>query len=113
MRCAIMSDMSTERASVSARDLGRHAASVLDRVEHGERLIVTRDGEPVAEIIPVDPAQRMLARWVKDGLIAELPAPDSAKAATVANAARRLLTTSTPDPTATEILFQMREDERA
>jgi prevent-host-death family protein len=70
-----MSDMSTERASVSARDLSRHAASVLDRVEHGERLIVTRDGEPVAEIIPIDPAQRMLARWVKDGLIAELPAP--------------------------------------
>lgn len=110
-----MSDMSVERVeqpSVSARDLSRHAANVLDRVEHGERLIVTRDGEPIAEIIPIDPARRALARWVKDGLVAELPATDSAKAATVARAARRLLTTPVSGPTATEILFQMREDER-
>jgi prevent-host-death family protein len=87
-------------------------ASVLDRVEHGERLIVTRDGEPIAEIIPIDPAQRVLARWVRDGLIADLPAADSAKAATVSAAARQLLPPSA-GPSATEVLRQMREDERA
>jgi prevent-host-death family protein len=108
-----MSDMNGERASVTARDLSRHAANVLDRVEHGERLIVTRDGEPIAEIIPIDRAQRMLARWVKEGLIAELPIANSAKAATVSRTARRLLITPASGPTATEILLQMREDERA
>jgi len=45
----------------------------------------------------------MLARWAKDGLIAELPTADSAKAATVANAARRLPTTSTSDSTVTDL----------
>jgi len=106
--------MSAERAAVSARDLSRHAANVLDRVEHGERLLVTRDGEPIAEIIPIDPAQRLLARWAKEGLITELPAAASGKAATVSAAARQLLGTQPPTgPTATEILLQMREDERA
>jgi prevent-host-death family protein len=103
--------MVVERASVTTRDLSRRVASVLDRVEHGERLIVTRDGEPIAEIIPIDRAQRVLARWVKHGLIAELPAADSAKAATVSAAARQLLAVPA-GPTATEVLLQMREDER-
>jgi len=103
--------MAAERASVTARELSRRAAAMLDRVEHGERLIVTRDGEPIAEIIPIDRAQRVLARWVKDGLVAELPAADSAKASTVSAAARQLLAVPA-GPTATEILLQMRENER-
>jgi prevent-host-death family protein len=104
--------MTAERGSITTRDLSRHVASVLDRVEHGERLVVTRDGEPVAELIPIDRAQRVLARWVKDGLIAELPAADSAKAATVSAVARQL-PAAAAGRTATEALLQMREDERA
>lgn len=108
-----MSDMTAERASVTTRDLSRHVARVLDRVEHGERLIVTRDGEPVAEIIPIDRTQRMLARWVKEGLIEEIPAGNAAKAGTVSSAARRLLQTAPPPgATATDVLLRMREDER-
>lgn len=106
-----MSDMTAGRASISARDLSRHTSVMLDRVEHGERLIVTRDGEPVAEIIPIDRAQRRLARWIKDGLIPPPPADGYATAAVVSRGARRL----PPVPsgqTATEILLQMREDER-
>ncbi|HET8659380.1 MAG TPA: type II toxin-antitoxin system prevent-host-death family antitoxin [Micromonosporaceae bacterium] len=104
--------MTAERASITTRDLSRRVASVLDRVEHGERLVVTRDGEPIAEIIPIDRAQRVLARWVKDGLISELPGAHSAKAATVSAAARSLLPVPA-GPTATEVLLQLREDERA
>jgi prevent-host-death family protein len=59
-----------QRSSISSRDLSRRAAAVLDRVEQGERLIVTRDGEPVAEIIPIDRSERTLARWVREGVIA-------------------------------------------
>jgi prevent-host-death family protein len=103
--------MTVERVSVSARDLSRHAAAVLDRVEHGERLTITRDGEPIAEIIPIDRARRTLARWVKDGLIAVPPSSGYAKAGDVSKAARRLPPTP-PGPSATEVLLQMREDER-
>lgn len=40
---------------VSLQDLGTNAASLIDRVEAGERLIVSRDGRPVAELLPLDP----------------------------------------------------------
>lgn len=101
-----------ERAAISSRDLTRRTASVLDRVERGERLIVTRDGEPVAEIIPIDRSERALARWVKDGIIAPPPAGGYAKAGAASRAARRL-PPAEPGRTATDVLFEMRADERA
>ncbi|WP_322751420.1 MULTISPECIES: type II toxin-antitoxin system prevent-host-death family antitoxin [unclassified Frankia] len=106
-----MSDMTAGQASINARDLSRRAASVLDRVERGERLIVTRDGEPIAEIIPIARTQRLLARWVRDGLIPEPPPAGYATATAVASAARDL--PSVPaGRTATDVLLDMREDER-
>ncbi len=103
--------MTAGQASINARDLSRRAASVLDRVEHGERLVVTRDGEPIAEIIPIDPTQRLFARWVRDGLIPEPPASGYARAAAVASAARHLPAVPA-GRTATDVLLDMREDER-
>jgi prevent-host-death family protein len=29
-----------------------HAASYLDKVEHGETVVITRHGKPIAEIVP-------------------------------------------------------------
>ena len=48
--------------SVSVRDLRNRGGEVLDRVERGERVVVTRDGRAVAELRPlprpsVGPAQ--------------------------------------------------------
>ena len=106
-----MSDMEPPLPAISARDLSRRAADVLDRVEHGERLMVTRDGEPIAEIIPIDPAQRLLARWMRDGLISEAPAAGYAKASAVAAVARRL-PAEPVGRSATDALSEMREDER-
>ena len=106
-----MSDMMVEQSSVSARALSRRAAAVLDRVEHGERLTITRDGEPIAEIIPIDRARRVLARWVKEGMIPPPPASGYAKAGDASNAARGLPVTS-PGPAASEVLLRMREEER-
>jgi prevent-host-death family protein len=40
-------------ASVSVRDLRNRGGEVLDRVERGERVIVTRDGRAVAELRPL------------------------------------------------------------
>lgn len=35
------------------RDLRNHSADVLGRVERGESLTVTRDGQPVARVVPL------------------------------------------------------------
>jgi prevent-host-death family protein len=106
-----MSDMLPERPSITARDLSRRAATVLDRVEHGERLVVTRDGEPIAEIVPIDRAQRVMARWVKDGLISEPPPSGYATAASLSRAVRSM-PAAEPASNATEALSRMRENER-
>lgn len=39
--------------SVSVRDLRNNGGEVLRRVERGERVVVTRDGTPVAELRPL------------------------------------------------------------
>ena len=38
---------------VSIRDLRNHGGEVVDRVAHGERVVVTRSGRAVAELRPV------------------------------------------------------------
>ena len=49
------------------RELRNEGGAVLDRVVGGERLTVTRDGHPVAELRPVHPApltaEALLERW--------------------------------------------------
>jgi antitoxin (DNA-binding transcriptional repressor) of toxin-antitoxin stability system len=37
-------------SEVPIRDLRNHGSEVIDRVRRGERITVTRDGEPVAEL---------------------------------------------------------------
>jgi prevent-host-death family protein len=54
-------------SEVSVRDLRNHGGEVIGRVERGERLTVTRDGRPVAELrplasLPVNAAV-LLERW--------------------------------------------------
>lgn len=53
--------------SVSIRELRNKGGDVVDRVERGERMTVTRDGRPVAELSPVGRAHlgadALLARW--------------------------------------------------
>lgn len=42
------------------RELRNHGGEVIDRVRSGERIIITRDGEPVAELRPL-PKRRLAA----------------------------------------------------
>ena len=42
------------------RDLRNHGGEVIDRVRGGERIVITRDGEPVAELRPL-PRRRLTA----------------------------------------------------
>ena len=57
--------MAETRATV--RDLRNHGGDVLDRVAAGERVVVTRDGRPVAELTAIRSAHlggtALLARW--------------------------------------------------
>jgi prevent-host-death family protein len=63
-------------AYASIRDLHDHGCAVVDRVERGEVVTLTRAGKPVAELRPVScrplAAESLLARW------RWLPAVDSA-----------------------------------
>lgn len=49
------------------RDLRNHGGDVVDRVQRGERLTVTRSGRAVAELVPVRrpalKATALLDRW--------------------------------------------------
>jgi prevent-host-death family protein len=53
--------------SVTVRELRNDGGRVLDRVMRGEQLVVTRDGEPVAQLSPVFrgplDVTTLLARW--------------------------------------------------
>ena len=66
-----MADMDT----VTIRELRNRGGEVVDRVEAGARLTVTRDGRPVAELRPVRSrgvgAAALLERWRR------LPAVDA------------------------------------
>jgi prevent-host-death family protein len=42
-------------AEVTIRELRNHGGAVVDRVERGEFVTVTRDGRPVAELRPLPP----------------------------------------------------------
>jgi prevent-host-death family protein len=52
---------------VTVRDLRNHGGEVVNRVLRGERLTVTRDGQPVAELRPLPrpglEAAALLQRW--------------------------------------------------
>jgi prevent-host-death family protein len=53
--------------TVTIRDLRNHGGDVVDRVEAGEHVTVTRDGRPVAELRPVRSrgiaSVALLERW--------------------------------------------------
>lgn len=53
--------------TVSVRDLRNYGGQVLDSVEKGKTVIVTRDGKPVAELRPLSgpglSAQALLDCW--------------------------------------------------
>ena len=52
---------------MTIRDLRNKGGEVIDRVQGGEALLVTRDGRPVAELRPIRPAgvrtAALLERW--------------------------------------------------
>ena len=60
--------------NVSVRDLRNEGGRVLDRVERGETVTITRNGRPVAELRPLPRRAQSLADL--DRRFARLPALD-------------------------------------
>lgn len=55
--------------NVSIRDLRNHGGEVVERAQRGERLTITRDGKPVAQLValprPAAPLDELRRRWAK------------------------------------------------
>lgn len=49
-------------AMVASRELRNNTRSLVTRVKSGETIVITVDGEPVAELRPVDHRRRWLSR---------------------------------------------------
>ncbi len=47
-----------------------HLASLLERVEKGETITITRRGKPVAKLVPVEPGRRRTREEAIDALLA-------------------------------------------
>lgn len=62
---------------VTVRDLRNHSAEVLARVARGESLTVTKDGEPVASVVPLP--RKMLSAEELVSRRQSLPRIDSAR----------------------------------
>lgn len=61
----------------SIRELRNHGGEVVERVRSGERVTITRDGEPVAEMSPL-PRRRLGAGALVE-MFAKLPPVDPAR----------------------------------
>lgn len=54
---------------VASRELRNNTRGVLDRVEAGEAVVITVDGRPVAQLVPVDNRPRW---WTRDEFVREV-----------------------------------------
>ena len=100
-----MSEPDSQPARVGVRELRQHLSIYLDRVKAGETLVVTEHGEPVARLAP-PPKLSIIEQMLADGRAtpakydhrqAEMPPP---------------MPLGYTGPTASEILRQMRDEER-
>lgn len=53
---------------IPVRELNQHTSAVLEDVAGGHAVTITRDGVPIARIVPVRHLSTSLARLVADGL---------------------------------------------
>ena len=57
------------KTEVGAYEAKTHLAALLDRVERGERIVITRHGSPVAELVPAGGAAEMTVQEAIDGIL--------------------------------------------
>lgn len=42
---------------IGSHEAKTHLSQLLDRVEHGETIVITRHGKPVAKLVPAEPEE--------------------------------------------------------
>lgn len=57
------------RRKVELREVGDRTDELLDRVEQGETIVITRRGKPVAELVPHRPGA---GRWLTPAEVMEI-----------------------------------------
>jgi prevent-host-death family protein len=62
--------LSSALRSVGAYDAKTRLSELLDRVERGEQIIITRHGRPIARLVPEGEAERTAARAAAQRLVA-------------------------------------------
>jgi len=97
--------MLREPTTVGIRDLKQNASAVVARAAAGEILTITDRGRPVARLLPLE-RKSLLQQMVEGGQIKlpERPLTDAISHRAVENQA--------DGPTLTQILLQMRDEER-
>ena len=45
------------QTSVNVHEAKTHLSRLLERVEHGEEVVIARAGKPIARLVPIEPAQ--------------------------------------------------------
>ncbi len=53
--------------SVGIKELKSKLSSYIDKVEHGEEVMITERGREIAVVIPITPERRALSRLAKEG----------------------------------------------
>jgi len=82
------------RTVIPQRELRNNVSEVLRRAEAGERITITVNGRPVAELGPLTPAERPAKRGTAEGL-------------------RRIQALAAQDPSFAADIKRMREEDRA
>lgn len=72
-------------STVATRDLRNNTADVLHRVQAGEEIVITVNGKPVAQLIPLSPSTR---RWLPRAELSRRLATSQADAGLRADLAR-------------------------
>lgn len=65
------------RASFNIHDAKTHLSRIVDRVEHGEEIVISRAGTPVAKVVPLSPRARRTGRGSLSGRLVLGPDWDS------------------------------------
>lgn len=66
LHCWVHEGASLVERQIPVRELNQHTSAVLDRVAKGQAVTITRDGRPIARLVPVAGASSFL-----DGLVAQ------------------------------------------
>jgi len=66
--------------TVNVHEAKTHLSRLLERVEHGEEIVIARAGKPIARLVPLEPAEprRLFGRdrgkiWMSDDFDEPLP----------------------------------------